>query len=63
MNMETKKKILLALNIGRDYACQAAEVYAERNPDDIKFYHGSQQELLDKEVKIIDNAIKLVGEL
>ena len=57
MNQETKKAILLALNIGRDAAYEAAYEYHEK----MKGYRRKEHELLDADVEFIDKAIELLG--
>ena len=57
MTNEDKKAILLALNIGRDCAYEAACDYHEK----MKGYRRKEHELLDADVALIDRAIELMG--
>jgi len=57
MNQDTKKAILLALNIGRDAVYQDALDYHEL----WKGWRRKEHELMDADVAIMDRAIELLS--
>jgi hypothetical protein len=59
INKETKEKIIYALELGRDAAYQVAQEYHGA----MAGYRQSNHDMLDNDVRMIDDAIELVKQL